>query len=56
MNDLWFMYDVACHLINDVYIYYKLDDVNNIAKHMDKLDLVGLAAYVHGHVCLLVCM
>ena len=40
MNDLWFMYDVACHIINDVFISdpILLDDVYNIAKHMDKLD------------------
>ena len=39
MNDLWFMYDVACHIINDVFITDPIlpDDVYNIAKHMDKL-------------------
>ena len=35
---LWFMYDVVCHL-NDVFISdpILLEDVYNIAKHMDKL-------------------
>ena len=34
------MYDVAYHIINDVFITdpILLDDVNNITKHMDKLE------------------
>ena len=40
MTYFWFMYDVACHLINDVFITDPIlpDDVNNIIKHMDKLE------------------
>ena len=41
MTYFWFMYDVACHLINDVFITDPIltDDVTNrIIKHMDKLD------------------
>ena len=40
MNDLSFMHDVACHVINDVFITdpIQLEDAYNIAKHMDKLE------------------
>ena len=41
MNDfVVYVYDVACHLINDVFItdLILLEDVYNIAKHMDKLE------------------
>ena len=40
MTCFWFMYDVECHIINDVFITDPIlpDDVNNITKHMDKLE------------------